>query len=177
MKNFIIILVVVFSVLGLIIWFAISQDAKNTQYKVGENLQNLDPVGQIFENQGQTHIKVGELHPPYNSNPPTSGWHYLQPANWGVYAKPLVDEQAVHNLEHGGIWISYKDVGEETKINLEKITKANPRSVILSPRDANDSKIVLASWTRLEKLDSYDEARILDFIMRNKNKSPEPLAR
>ena len=150
---------------------------KYVQYRVGENSQNLDPIGQLFENQGQTHIKTGESHPPYNSNPPTSGWHYIQPARWGVYARPLVDEQAVHNLEHGGIWISYKDIDAETKANLEKIAKANSRSVILSPRDANDSKIMLASWTRLEKLDSYDEAKILDFILRNKNKSPEPLAR
>ncbi len=172
-KKFTIILAVAFAVIGLIIWFAISQDAKYAKYRVGTNSQNLDAVGQVFENQGQVHIKIGDSHPPYNSNPPTSGWHYSLPASWGVYDKPLVDEQAVHNLEHGGIWISYKDIDEETKVNLEKITKANGSSVIMSPRDANDSKIVLASWTRLEKLDSYDEAKILDFILRNKNKGPE----
>lgn len=33
-----------------------------------------------------------------------------------------------------------------------------------------------ASWTRLEKLDSYDEGKILGFIKANKNKSPEPIA-
>ena len=177
MKKFIIILVVVLSVTGLIIWLSIEQDAKYSKYKVGTNPQNLDPVGIIFENQGQTHIKIGEEHPQYNSNPPTSGWHWAQPASWGVYSRSLVDEQAVHNLEHGGIWISYKDIDEETKANLEKITKANSRSVIMSPRDTNDSKIILASWTRLEKLDSYDEVKILEFIERNKNKSPEPFAR
>ena len=133
--------------------------------------------GQAFENQGQTHIQPGDSHSAYNSNPPTSGWHWAQPANWGVYDKPLVDEQAVHNLEHGGIWISYKDIDEETKTNLESIAKANSGSVIMSPRDANDAKIILASWTRLEKLDSYDEAKIREFIRSNKNKSPEPLAR
>ncbi|MSU44770.1 DUF3105 domain-containing protein [Candidatus Nomurabacteria bacterium] len=177
MKNFTIILIIVLSVLGLIIWFTISQDTKNAKYRIGDNPQKLDPVGEIFENQGQTHIKIGESHPPYNSNPPTSGSHYIQPASWGIYTKALRDEQAVHNLEHGGIWISYKDIDEATKANLKNIAKANNRSVILSPRDANDSKIVLASWMRLEKLDSYDEVKILDFILRNKNKSPEPLAR
>lgn len=176
MKKFSIIAVIVLAVIGLGAWL-FSQDAENSKYRAGNNSQNLEAVGQSFENQGQTHIQVGEPHPAYNSNPPTSGWHWAQPANWGVYSKPLVDEQAVHNLEHGGIWISYKDIDDQTKTNLEKIAKANSGSVILSPREANDSKIVLASWTRLEKMDSYDEAKILEFIERNKNKSPEPLAR
>lgn len=177
MKKFITILVVVLSVTGLIIWWSLGQDVEHSKYRVEKNLQNLDAIGQIFENQGQTHIKISEEHPPYNSNPPTSGWHWAQPASWGVYNRPLVDEQAVHNLEHGGIWISYKEIDEETRANLEKITKANRSSVIMSPRDANDSKIILASWTRLEKLDSYDEAKILDFILRNKGTGPEPIVK
>ncbi len=175
MKKFSIHLAVAFVVIGLIIWFAISQDAKYSKYKVGRNVENLEPVGQVFENQGQEHIKIGSSHPAYNSNPPTSGWHYPQPANWGVYSKPIADELAVHNLEHGGIWISYKDVDEETKEKLKLIAKANGSSVILSPRDANDAKIILTSWTRLLKLDSYDEAQILDFILRNKSRGPEKI--
>ena len=177
MKKFSIYLGVAFVVIGLIVWFAISQDAKNAEYKIGQNVQNLDAIGQVFENQGQEHIKVGASHPPYNSNPPTSGWHYSQPAKWGVHSKPLADEQAIHNLEHGGIWISYKNIDQETKANLERITKANGSSIILSPRDANDAKIVLAAWTRLEKLESYDEAKILDFILRNKSKGPEDIVK
>src|SRR3990167_4512427 len=104
MKKFIIILITALAFIGLMLWFASSQDAQYAKYKVGRNSQNLEAVGQEFENQGQAHIKNGESHPPYNSNPPTSGWHYVLPANWGVYAKPLADEQAIHNLEHGGIW-------------------------------------------------------------------------
>lgn len=175
-KQLIIILVTTFSILGLVIWIVTKIDNKNTPYVAPANTAKLDPVGQVFENQGQTHIKIGETHPVYNSNPPTSGWHYLDPANWGVYDKPLVDEQAVHNLEHGGIWISYKGIDDQTIENLKKIARANSGSVIMSPRDVDDSPIILASWTRLEKLDTYDEAKILDFISRNKNKSPEPIA-
>lgn len=177
MKKFIIMLLITFTIVGLIVWFAIHQDNKKAQYKAPTNTTKLDPIGQTFANQGQVHIAVGASHPTYNSNPPTSGWHYLVPANWGVYEKSLVDEQALHNLEHVGIWISYKDVDIQTKESLTKIAQANPGSVIMSPREANDTKIILASWTRLEKLDSYDQSKIIDFISRNKNKSPEPLAK
>jgi len=133
--------------------------------------------GETFPILGQEHISVGATHPVYNSNPPTSGWHYAQPANWGVYQEELPDETLIHNLEHGGIWISYKDVDQETKSSIEAIGKRYPGSVVVTPRSANDAKVVLASWGRLEKLESFDETRIVDFIKANKNKSPEPLAR
>lgn len=133
--------------------------------------------GKTFPILGREHIAVGASHPAYNSNPPTSGWHYAQPADWGVYQQELPDEQLLHNLEHGGIWISYKDIDQETKSNLETISKRYSGSVIITLRSANDAKIVLASWGRLEKLESFDEIRIVDFIKANKNKSPEKLVR
>lgn len=81
-------------------------------------------------------------------------------------------------MEHGGIWISYQpDIDEETKAKIEAIGKKYSGSVVVSPRSANDSLIAVASWGRLEKLSSFDEVRIVEFIKRNKNKSPEPLAR
>ncbi|MDP3729138.1 MAG: DUF3105 domain-containing protein [bacterium] len=133
--------------------------------------------GEAFPILGQEHIEVGATHPAYNSNPPTSGWHYAKPADWGVYQEELPDEQLIHNLEHGGIWIAYKDVDQKTKSDLEVIGKKYPGSVIVTPRSGNDAKIVLASWGRLETLESFNETRIVDFIKANRNKSPEPLAR
>lgn len=151
------------------------QDSNNNK-QAGTDT-NASQVGEAIEDLGSEHIADGAEHKPYNSNPPTSGPHYTQPANLGVYDKELVDEQLVHNLEHGGIWISYKDIDEETKKQLEAIGKSNPGSVIVTPRAANDSKVVLASWNRLEKMESYDEEKILGFIRANKNKSPEPISR
>lgn len=133
--------------------------------------------GEEFAIQGRQHIAIGTAHPSYNSNPPTSGWHYTEPASWGVYQTELSDEQVIHNLEHGGIWISYKEIDVDTKAKLEDLAKRFPSSVIITPRASNDAKIVLASWGRLEQLEVFDEAEILAFIKANKNKSPEPIAR
>jgi hypothetical protein len=156
--------------------FLFLQDSATSNLKVTEDKTSTQ-AGQVFENLGSEHIEVGASHKPYNSNPPTSGPHYVQPADWGIYDKELPDEQLVHNLEHGGIWISYKDIDPDTKAKLEAIGKANPGSVVVTPRTQNDTPIVVSSWTRLEKLTTYNEATILDFIKANKNKSPEPLAR
>ncbi|MFA4871661.1 MAG: DUF3105 domain-containing protein [Patescibacteria group bacterium] len=129
--------------------------------------------GQAHPILGVQHISVGASHPAYNSNPPTSGWHYAQPANWGVYQTELPDEQVVHNLEHGGVWISYKEIDDATKVALEKIGRANSQ-IIVTPRRANDAHIALASWGRLQKLEQFDETAIMNFIKANKNRSPEP---
>lgn len=133
------------------------------------------PLGQEIAIQGADHIPVGSSHPPYNSNPPTSGWHYAEPAPWGVKTEPLPDETLVHNLEHGGVWIAYHPdkVDPETLARLVQIARRHLSKVILSPRPANDSPIALASWGRLEKLERFDEAKIKAFISRNKNKGPE----
>lgn len=134
--------------------------------------------GIAFPILGRDHIPVGTYHPEYNSNPPTSGSHYAKEAAWGVYQNELPDEQLIHNLEHGGIWISYKpEIDTEAKSKLESIGNKYKQAVVVAPRAKNDSMIALASWGRLEKLDTFNEVEIINFINANKNKSPEPLAR
>src|ERR1700733_10453690 len=99
-KILFIYIIVVGVVVGLGFWLFTASNKPKTP---GEQ------PGQTFENQGQTHITEGSTdHPTYNSNPPTSGWHWPSPAAWGVYPNGQPDERLVHNLEHGGIWISYK---------------------------------------------------------------------
>ena len=132
-------------------------------------------LGQAFQALDQKHIGVGEDHPAYNSNPPTSGYHYSLPAPWGVTTTELPDEQVVHNLEHGGIWITYQNIDDQTKKALENLTRSQTK-MIMTPRTKDDSLIVVASWGRVQKFQSYDERAILAFIDANRNKSPEPLA-
>jgi len=145
-------------------------------YLIVVSSKNQKPrPGEAVVTQGQEHIAVGATHIEYNSNPPTSGPHYEGPAKWGVYQTELPDEQLIHNLEHGGVWISYKDVDEATKIALEEIAKSGLK-IILEPRAKNDAPIVLVSWGRVQKFQSFDKQAILNFIKANTNKSPEPFA-
>ena len=175
-KKAIIITLIVLGTLGLGVLLFL-QDQKTSQYAVSGSNANIPQVGQEIPILGRDHIKDVNAKVDYDSNPPTSGTHFEYAEQWGVFGSPQPDVKMVHNLEHGGIWISYKDIDDQTKQQLEAIAKANPGSVIMTPRPANDSKIALASWGRLEKLDGYDEAKILEFIKANKNKSPEQMAK
>ena len=134
-----------------------------------------DLPGQTFENQGQTHITQGSTdHPAYNSNPPTSGDHWPSPAAWGAYDTTLPDEELVHNLEHGGIWISF----EPGKLDASTIAQLKDfahryQLIIVEPRANDAAPISLAAWTHMENLDHYDESAILRFINAYYNQGPE----
>jgi hypothetical protein len=147
------------------------------QIEFEQQVEDVSLEGKVedFEIEGSNHVSPG-INVEYKTNPPTSGSHLSQGQNWGVYNKEINDKAAVHGLEHGGIWITYKDVNEETKEELESIGKANSQSVIVSPRSSNDNKIVVASWGRMMKLDSIDKVLIQKYIDVYKNQSPEKLA-
>ena len=120
------------------------------------------------------HILIGQAHPPYNSNPPTSGWHYAQPADWGYYNEALPDEVVVHNLEHGGIWLSYQRADDTALIDqLVALSRRSRSKVIVTLRPRNDTRLAVAAWGHLMKLDQYDEKAIVNFINRFKNRGPE----
>jgi hypothetical protein len=130
--------------------------------------------GERIAGQGQVHISAGQPHPAYNSNPPTSGWHMTRTASWGAFQTEIPDEIVVHNLEHGGIWISYKDPSDAALVEkLEALVSRFRSKVIVTPRSRNDSRVVVAAWERLLKLETYDEKRIVEFINAYRNKGPE----
>src|SRR3989338_5319739 len=137
--------------------------------------QEANMPGHELEYQGQGHMpSCTPGDPPYNSNPPTSGCHDPAPADWGTYDAALTDQKYIHNLEHGGIWISYKPdrVDAETVLKLKDFANRY-KLIIVAHREANDAPISLAAWMHLLNLDSFDERAILEFIEAYHNKGPE----
>ena len=125
---------------------------------------------------GQTHIPEGSPRPNYNSNPPTSGDHYVNPIRAGVYDQTPPDENLVHNLEHGHIWLSYRDAGDTEAISaLSAIQEQFPNWVVVTYRPDNDSRIAITAWGRLLSLDEPDEDQMLAFIVRYRNQAPESI--
>lgn len=131
---------------------------------------------QTFAIQGQLHIARGQTHPPYNSTPPTSGWHYADAvAPPGVHTQPIPNEVQVHNLEHGEVMVQYDcpEACPETVTALEAIVRTYPKKVLLAPYPGIGRRIALTSWGKLAYLDRVDEPFIRGFIAQNKDKAPE----
>lgn len=143
-----------------------------------EELKQVSLEGKVgeFEIEGAEHVAPG-TNVDYQTNPPTSGAHYGTPNDWGVYTEEISDEATIHSLEHGGIWISYKDISDDEKEILEEIGRRNSQSVVVSPRSANDVKVAVVSWGRMMKLTTVDKAVIQKYIDTYKNQSPERLAK
>ena len=143
---------------GLFVWwiYGYSQDAA---------VKKSATVGEYFQAQSRDHIQSGAEHPAYNSNPPTGGWHYDQPAQSGIYDVEFKDEQLVHNLEHSHVWIAFKpDLPAEQIELLAEIAKDYGSKIIMAPRQSNDSSVALVAWEHLLKMETVDEAMVREFI-------------
>jgi hypothetical protein len=143
-----------------------------------EEVEEVSLEGRVEESEieGREHVSADD-EVSYDTNPPTSGGHLAEAEGWGVYGEEIDDKAAVHSLEHGGIWISYKDISEEEISVLEEIARENSQSVIVSPRSENDDKIAVVSWGKMMRMETPDKALIQKYIDTYKNQSPERLAR
>lgn len=141
---------------------------------------------QTFPSLGQEHIAFGQQHAPYNSNPPASGPHLDTPQNWGIYTVPQIQEQLIHNLEHGGVVIQYNNLlGPEVQ-QLTSIVQNDRYHLILAPYPGLpvEAKIALTAWVgpngnpALQKgmllyCTGVDEKAIRAFINAYRDKGPE----
>jgi hypothetical protein len=149
---------------------------------IGLALANQGPtVGERQTDQGNPHIQnETDSHPPYSSNPPTSGPHTggnIGP--WGVTTQPIADEITIHNLEHGGILIHYRqdlDAASVTQLtNLTRQLQQQSPCVLLLPRavDKLDVPVAVTAWNWLLKQPTIETNQITQFFRAHVNNGPE----
>jgi hypothetical protein len=110
----------------------------------------------------------------YDSFPPTSGPHYPMWVLWGTYTQPVLEIQAVHNLEHGGIVVQYgKDVSAETRSALTRFVASSPNAMLLAPLPALGAKVALTAWTYRALCSGFDSTAYLAFRDTFRFKGPE----
>ncbi|MDQ1205951.1 DUF3105 domain-containing protein [Microbacterium sp. SORGH_AS_0862] len=114
----------------------------------------------------------------YPQTPPAGGEHNPIWLNCGIYTEPVPNENAVHSMEHGAVWVTYDParVGDDELATLKSYF---PQTyTLLSPYEGLDSPIVLSAWNAQLKLDTADDTRIPEFFeeyWRSQN-APEPNA-
>lgn len=133
------------------------------------------PPGVEFPSQGNFHISsVDEPHAEYNSSPPSSGPHVGLLANWGAHDEPVPPELFVHNLEDGGIVITYDcpDGCDDLEAGLTGLVEEVGGSVVLTPYEGIEHEGVryraaAAAWTRVfyfDELNEENESELRTFI-------------
>lgn len=140
-------------------------------YTPGGTGATIDGV-ETFENETK-HVE-GTVD--YPQNPPAGGPHNPYWLNCGIYDQPQQNENAVHSMEHGAVWVTY-DAAKVQGGALDTLKSLLPSTyVILSPFEGLPSPVVLSGWNHQLQVDSVDDPRIGQFLeeyWRSQN-VPEP---
>jgi hypothetical protein len=98
-------------------------------------------------------------------------------ANWGEYEETLPRRNWVHNLEHGGIVLSYvcSDGCESDLAVLREVIAQRPDArIILTPDpELPDVRFAAISWTWVYRFESPDLDTLLCFVDQHFNQAPE----
>ncbi len=125
------------------------------------------PAGtRTFSESDHDHV-TGTVH--YNRTPPAGGAHSSVWLNCGVYSQPVRNENAVHSLEHGTVWITYQPTLPPGEIAaLQHLVKSSyvggERYLILSPYPELTSPVVASAWGAQLRLPRAEDPRLAGFI-------------
>ncbi|SCE82148.1 Protein of unknown function (DUF3105) [Micromonospora viridifaciens] len=102
----------------------------------------------------------------YDILPPVAGPHNdaWQNCMGDVYDAPIANEHAVHSLEHGTVWITYRPDLPADQVAKLKDRVQGKEKMMLSPFDGLDKPISLQAWGYQLKVDNADDSRIDEFI-------------
>lgn len=102
----------------------------------------------------------------YPVNPPVAGQHNndWQNCMGDVYDEPIASEHAVHSLEHGAVWITYRpDLPKDQVDKLAEKVRGKEK-LFMSPFEGLDKPISLQAWGYQLKVDNANDGRIDEFI-------------
>ena len=112
----------------------------------------------------------------YGMDPPAGGNHNAAWLNCGVYDQPQQNENAVHSLEHGAVWITYDpDALTATEIDTLRSTVPTTYSIV-SPYPGLPAPVVISAWSAQVQLDGVDDPRLKLFVQKywKSPSAPEP---
>ena len=114
----------------------------------------------------------------YEQSPPVGGEHNPVWQNAAFYDKPIRNENAVHTLEHGAVWIAYSpDLSQADKDAIRD--KVEGRDCLMAspyPDLPADTPVVASAWGVQVGLEGPDDPDLDRFIQsyRRGPQTPEP---
>jgi Protein of unknown function (DUF3105) len=118
--------------------------------------------GTAAQQPDQGHLHVVDLNQAYAQHPATSGPHYPVPLppQPAVYTAPVPEARAVHNLEHGYVWVYYQAAGADAlpapAVDALRSAAAGQRKVLMAPYPQLPAGAALdfAAWDELQQCGS-----------------------
>lgn len=112
----------------------------------------------------------------YSPIPPVGGDHSATLQNCGVYPNPVGNENAVHALEHGAVWITYQPDLPSDQIATLVDDADNQTHILVSPYPGLPAPVIASAWGVQLKLASAADPRLAQFIKtyQSGRQTPEP---
>ncbi|NQX35877.1 DUF3105 domain-containing protein [Herbiconiux sp. VKM Ac-2851] len=154
--------------LGLVITFVVT----SAEPKVDPASISIGEL-QTYDNLTSNHVSTTV---DYAQTPPAGGDHNAVWLNCGVYDQQVPNENAVHALEHGAVWVTY-DPAVVDEAGVETLRSKLPDTyVVLSPYEGIAAPVVASAWGNQVFLDGVDDERLGDFVQKfwRSNDAPEP---
>lgn len=111
----------------------------------------------------------------YEQTPPVGGDHNPTWLNCGVYTAPVPNELAVHALEHGAVWVTYRS--DLPAGQVERLVDVVPDTyMVVSPFEDLPAPVVASAWGAQLQLTGVDDPRLEEFITKYRQgaQTPEP---
>lgn len=114
----------------------------------------------------------------YQLRPPAGGAHNRVWLNCGFYDQPTPDENVVHDLEHGAVWLAYSPNLPAANLDvIHEMARDNPKIVATPfPDLAAGVAVVATAWARQLTLDSVEDPRLEAFAAQYVDGSQAPEA-
>lgn len=116
----------------------------------------------------QTYANLAREHRPgpiqYPTTPPAGGAHNSTWQNCGVYDQPIADEQAVHSLEHGAVWVAYQPELPIAEIEQLRTLVQETGFALLAPYTDLPAPIVATAWGVQLRVEEMGDLRLRQFI-------------
>jgi len=139
----------------------------------GSKTQLSDIPGvQSFSGLSRQHVTTPVDYP---NAPPVGGDHSPVPQTCGAYDMAVPNEMAVHSMEHGAVWITYRPDLPEAQVDHLR-AEARQDHVLVSPYPGLTAPVVASAWGRQLRLDSAFDERLNQFVSRFREgpQTPEP---
>ncbi len=141
-------------------------------------VQSQAPVGDLqgivtYSNLSRNHVNTKVTYP---QNPPVGGAHSSVWQNCGIYSQPVANENGVHSLEHGAVWITYQPSLDASSVEQLRSLVRGHDHALLSPYPGLPSPVVISAWGMQLQVNSASDPRLAQFVSKYENGSqtPEP---
>lgn len=156
----------------VITWTAIATAAAAAITAVGLSLSLKGasaagiPGVRAYTGLARTHVTGAVTYP---QQPPVGGPHSEVWVSCGIYAAPVPATEAVHSMEHGAVWITYRPGLPTAAVSqLRNLLRGEPARVrayvLLSPYPGLPASVVASAWGKQLRLTAAADPRLARFI-------------